>query len=82
MKKIIQIDRHAEKEISKFSKKVQIKFRALINILSSEGKLELPDGKKLSNGLFEIRVLFSKNDLSFAICIFRQRSNNYFVSFY
>jgi len=43
MKKIIQIDRHAEKEISKFSKKVQIKFRALINILSSEGKLELPD---------------------------------------
>lgn len=56
MKKVVQIDRNAEKEISKFPKAVQIKFRALINILIKRGKLEHPDGKKLPKGLFEMRV--------------------------
>ena len=56
MKKIVQIDKHAEKEISKFPRTVQIKFRALINILVEKGKLEPPVGKKLSRGLFEMRI--------------------------
>ena len=56
MKKIVQIDKHAEKEVSKFPRTVQIKFRALINILVDSGKLEPPEGKKLSKGLFEMRV--------------------------
>ena len=56
MKKAVQIDKNAEKEISKFPKIVQIKFRALINILIIKGKLEYPDGKKLPKGLFEMRI--------------------------
>ena len=56
MKKLIKIDKRAEEELDTFSEKVQIKFRGLIDVLMSEGRLEYPDGKKLGKNLFEIRI--------------------------
>ena len=52
MKKLIKIDKRAEEELDTFSEKVQIKFRGLIDVLMSEGRLEYPDGKKLGKNLF------------------------------
>lgn len=65
MGKIVQIDKNAEKEISKFPMVIQIKFRALISILIKRGRLELPDGKKLAKGLFEMRVKHKNTYRSF-----------------
>jgi phage-related protein len=65
MGKIIQIDKNAEKEISKFPRVVQIKFRALIDILIKKGRLEFPDAKKLPKGLFEMRVKYKNTYRSF-----------------
>lgn len=56
MKKIITIDPRAEKELGKFSNKVRLEFDAVIYILKTEGKLNLPEGKKIGRNLFEIRV--------------------------
>ena len=58
MNKLVQIDKKAEKELSTFPRGAQIKFRVLITILEEEGKLELPEGKKLSKGLFEMRFSY------------------------
>lgn len=56
IKKIIKIDSRAEEELNSFSEKVKLKFRALIDILISEGRLEYPNGKKIGKNLFEIRI--------------------------
>ncbi len=56
MKKLIKIDQRAVKEMDSFTDKVKIKFRGLIEILMSEGRLEYPNGKKIDNNLFEIRI--------------------------
>jgi phage-related protein len=55
-KKIVTIDRRAGKELKGFSVKVKLEFDALIYTLRNEGKLSLPEGKKISRNLFEIRV--------------------------
>ncbi|SRR6266404_4661776 len=58
VKKVVLLDKHAEKEIKRFTRQVQLKFQALFEILEQDGKLEEPFGKKLSGNenLFEIRV--------------------------
>lgn len=56
MEKIIKIDYRAEKELNDFSEDVYYKFEGLIKILRSEGKIGLPNGKKIGTNLFEIRI--------------------------
>lgn len=56
IKKIIKIDSRAEEELNTFSEKVKLKFRGLIDILISEGRLEYPNGKKIGKNLFELRI--------------------------
>jgi phage-related protein len=57
-KKQITVDKRADKELSKFPRVVQAKFKALFEFLKKEGRLEEPDAKKLlaSKNLFEVRV--------------------------
>jgi phage-related protein len=56
MKKRIIIDSRAEKELKKFSEKVQLEFEGFIRILKTQGKIGFPEGKKIGRNLFEIRV--------------------------
>ncbi|MBT4124749.1 MAG: hypothetical protein HN981_04730 [Candidatus Pacebacteria bacterium] len=58
VKKSIILYKKIEKELSKLPKTVQLKLKGLLEILESEGKLEIPFAKKLSKqeGLFEIRI--------------------------
>jgi len=56
MKQTIIFDKRAEKEISSFTKQAQMKLRSLIQILSVYGRLNLPEGKKITKELFEIRI--------------------------
>ena len=58
MKKQVFIHLSAEKELSKFSRSVGLKFKALIEILETEGRLEEPFAKKIigKNNFFEARV--------------------------
>ena len=58
MKKKIYYDKSAEKEFSKFNKKIQDEFHSFFKILEEEGKLEFPEGKKVTKNLFEIRIKF------------------------
>lgn len=54
--KIIRIDYRAEKELDKFSEDVYYKFEGLSDILRNYGKVDFPNGKKIGNKLFELRV--------------------------
>lgn len=56
MKKNIFLDKNAEKELREFSEEVQLEFEAYFKILGLEGKLDLPQAKKVTRDLFEIRV--------------------------
>ena len=56
MPKQILLDKRAEKELKKFAKSVQTDFLARIEILKDQGRLELPEAKKLDKNLFEMRV--------------------------
>lgn len=58
VKKRVLLYPNAQKELLQFPRQVQLKFKALIEILTEEGKLEPPYAKKLSGSddLFEIRV--------------------------
>jgi len=56
MKKIIIYDNAAVREYKKFSREVQKNFQAHIEILEAEGKLEFPEGKRVTKDLSEIRV--------------------------
>jgi len=60
VKKHVIIDPRANKELKKFSRVVQLKFKTLFEILETEGKLEEPFGRKLVGGenLFEARVKY------------------------
>lgn len=60
MKQTVLIDKRASKELSKFTRPVQLKFQALFEILKETGKLEEPFAKKLVStpGLFEVRVKY------------------------
>lgn len=56
MEKKIYIDKNAEKELRKFSKKVQDEFEGYFKILKEEGQLDFPEAKKITKNLFKIRV--------------------------
>jgi phage-related protein len=58
VKKIVYIDKHADKEIRLFSHKVQLKIYSFIQLLKENGRLEEPYAKKLNayNNLYEIRI--------------------------
>lgn len=60
MEKVVLIHERAEKELSKFPREVRLKFKALFEILETNGRLEMPFAKKLlgENDLFEIRVKY------------------------
>jgi len=50
------LDSAAVKELNAFPTPVAARFYDLLEILSKEGKLELPFAKKMNKSLFEIRV--------------------------
>ena len=56
MKKLVEIDPNASRELQEFSKEIQARFLALFRILEKEGLLKEPFAKRLSDNLFEIRV--------------------------
>ena len=56
MKKNIFLERNAQKELREFDEEVQLEFEAYFKILEFEGKLDLPQAKKVTKDLFEIRV--------------------------
>lgn len=60
VKKIIVLHIRADKELSKFPRVVQLKFKGWFELLESSGKLEKPFAKKLSGqvNLFELRVKY------------------------
>jgi phage-related protein len=61
MKKEVFIDEHAKKELRTFSIPVQDIFYGQIGYLGEHGRLALPDAKKISKNLFEIRVQHKGN---------------------
>ncbi len=54
--KSVVIDPSATKELDSFPIEVRARFNDLFEILSKEGKLEMPFAKKIAGNLFEIRV--------------------------
>jgi len=56
MRKTVVLDRLAIKELDTFSIEVRARFNDLFEILSKEGKLEMPFAKKIEDELFEIRI--------------------------
>ena len=56
MKKVIEIDERAAKEINSFNEEVQIKIAASLEILARDGFLKEPYAKRINENLFEIRV--------------------------
>jgi phage-related protein len=56
LKKVIRLDKRADKEIKKFPATVQAKVSAMLKILARDGKLEEPYGKKIDKELLEIRI--------------------------
>lgn len=60
VEKNIVVDERAKREITKFPRIVQIKFRALFRVLEIYGFIEEPFGKKLAgqSNLFEIRIKY------------------------
>jgi phage-related protein len=56
MKKDVDIDERAQKELNNLDKDVQYDFVALLGILRDKGRLEFPDAKKIAKNLFEMRV--------------------------
>jgi len=56
LKKRIELDHLAAKELDLFPSEVKAKFNDLFQILSKDGKLEMPFAKKLNNNIYEIRI--------------------------
>ncbi len=56
MKKSVLFDSRAVKELEKFERDVQLSFQAYIEVLRVEGRLQFPNARKISAGIFEIRV--------------------------
>ncbi len=58
MKKQVEIDVRAVKEIESFDEEVQIRIAASLEILSRDGFLKEPYAKRIDEDLFEIRVKY------------------------
>jgi len=55
MKKQLLIDPRAEKELISLSRNVQLIYISYFDQLKKQGRLEPPEGKKITKDLFEIR---------------------------
>lgn len=58
VRKTVKITKQADKEIKKFSHDVQTRIKAIFDVLSRDGKLVEPYGKKIDSNLFEIRLKY------------------------
>lgn len=58
IKKKIYLDKNVKKELSEFSEEIQDEFHAHFKILEEKGKLEFPEGRKITKNLFEIRIKY------------------------
>ena len=58
MRKKIIIDTKAEKELRRFSGKVQIKLESYLKILREEGNLRFPESRKIERKLWELRIKY------------------------
>jgi len=68
MKKQILFTRQALKFLNGLPATVQVEFRANFAALETNGRLEFPQGRKLENGLFEIRVATGGNSYRTMYC--------------
>ena len=57
MKKKVFIDDRADKELKEFTSEVQNDFKTIIAILEDTGRLDFPDARKITNDIFEMRVM-------------------------
>lgn len=84
-KKNVVYDARALKEYKKLSTQVRKRFSSYIYALEEYGYLQEPNGKKLSYGLYEIRVRYKgawrcfyaymKKDRIILLVFFRKKSN-------
>jgi len=58
VKKKIEIDQRALKEIDKFDEEVQVRITAALDVLARDGFLKEPYGKRIDNDIFEIRIKY------------------------
>lgn len=56
MKKYVKYDKNAIDELQNFSLEVKKDLVSIIDILASRGRLEYPEGKKITKDIFEIRL--------------------------
>lgn len=56
MKKVVELDEKAVKELEEFSEEVRAKFFAYFKILERDGFLKEPYGKRINQNIFEVRV--------------------------
>lgn len=68
MKKQLLFTKQALKFLNGLPAAVQIEFRANFAALETNGRLEFPQGRKLENGLFEIRVATGGNSYRTMYC--------------
>ena len=85
MKKKIFLHPKVEKELNKVPYNIREELQRLFNLLSKEGKLELPFGKKITKDLFEIRIrhkdhwrsiyAYIKGDTIIIVSLFKKKTN-------
>jgi phage-related protein len=61
MRKEIVFEDHAWKEYHKLALKIREEFVSLLEKLEEKGKLYEPEGKKINQDLFEMRIRFDLN---------------------
>jgi phage-related protein len=85
MKKKIFLHPKVEKELNKIPHNTREELQHLFKILSDQGKLELPYGKKITKDLFEIRIrhkdhwraiyAYIKGDIIIIVSLFKKKTN-------
>jgi phage-related protein len=58
MTKIIITDKNAQKELDQFPSQVEAEFLYLMDDFETDGTLAFPEARKVTAGLFEMRVLY------------------------
>ena len=72
MKKQIIFTPQARHYLKDLPDPVKAEFNANFTVLSETGRLEFPDGRKLQNGLFEVRVAMGGNAYRTIYCYAHQ----------
>lgn len=80
VKKKVEIDERAAKELVSFSEEVQARFFALFKALEEDGFLTKPYAKKITSNLFELRV--RHNGQWRAIYVYVQKVRIVILSFF